>query len=207
MIVTVKDNVLTATRVEELTAAVATRVRSLRGGRGWSLDELAGRSGVSKGMLVQIEAARTNPSIGTLCRIADAFGVTMTLLLEPPGDRGVEVRDLDRAAVLWTGPAGGSARVLAGVAGANVAELWHWELAAGEEHQSPDHAPGTCEVIHVLAGVLTVTVAGTSYDVRAGQTIEYLADRPHSYRNGGRGTCRAEMMVTLPTGEHDRRTR
>lgn len=235
MIVTVKDNVLTATgppsvppsvpprvppagppaappsrsrpgTAEQLTAAVAARVRSLRTGRGWSLDELAGRSGVSKGMVVQIEAARTNPSLGTLCRIADAFGVSMTLLLEPARERSVHVADVDDAPVLWQGPAGGSGRLLGGIAEANVAELWHWELAPGEEHVSPDHAPGTRELIHVVAGTLTVTVDGTPYVVRAGQTIDYLADRPHAYRNSGRSGCRLEMLVALPTGEHDRRT-
>jgi transcriptional regulator with XRE-family HTH domain len=204
--VTAKDNELTdASSAELLTAAVAARVRSLRTGRAWSLDELAGRSGVSKGMLVQIEAARTNPSLGTLCRIADAFGVSMTLLLEPANERTVHVVDVVDAPKLWRGPDGGSGRLIGGVAGANVAELWTWELAPGEEHISPDHAPGSRELVHVLSGALTVTIDGTSYVVHSGQTIEYLADRQHAYRNGGRALCRMEMLFTLPTGEHDRR--
>jgi transcriptional regulator with XRE-family HTH domain len=206
MIVTVKDNELTElTKAQQLTAAVAARVRSLRTGRGWSLDELAGRSGVSKGMLVQIEGSRTNPSLGTLCRIADAFGVSMTLLLEPAVARSVHVAEVADAPPLWRGPGGGSGRLLGGVSGANVAELWTWELAPGEEHTSPDHAPGTRELIHVLAGTLTVVVDGTPYEVRAARTIDYAADRPHAYGNAGRVTCRLEMLVTLPMVEHDRR--
>ena len=202
---TVSSGTVSSGTAEQVTAAVAARIRSLRTARGWSLDELAGRSGVSKGMLVQVEAARTNPSIGILCRISDAFGVTMTLLIEPPNERAAQLARVDDAPRLWAGPDGGSGRLLAGVAGAHVAELWHWQLAAGEEHHSPDHAPGSREVIHVLSGTLTVIVDGTGYEVRAGWTIEYLADRPHAYRNGGRGTCRLEMLVTLP-GEHDRRS-
>lgn len=214
MIVTVKDNVLTATTpaatpspgtAEQLTAAVAARVRGLRAARGWSLDELAGRSGVSKGMLVQVEAARTNPSLGTLCRISDAFGVTMSLLLEPPTDRAVHLARVADAPQLWSGPAGGSGRLLGGVGDANVAELWTWQLSAGEVHGSPDHAPGTRELIHVLSGELTVIVDGTPYVVPAGHTIDYLADRPHEYRNSGSTACTLEMLVTLPVGEHDRR--
>jgi quercetin dioxygenase-like cupin family protein len=202
--VTAKDNELTDERIERLTAAVAGRVRSLRAARGWSLDELAGRSGVSKGMLVHIEGARTNPSLGTLCRICDAFGVSMTLLLEPDSHRAVRIADVAASPALWQGPHGGSGRLIGGVTSANVAELWHWELAAGESHDSPDHAPGCRELIHVLAGTLTLTVDGTPYVVEAGQSIEYLADRPHSYRNADRSVCRLEMMVTLPVGEHDR---
>ena len=67
--------------VARVTTAVAQHVRALRQSRGWSLDELSGRSGVSKGMVVQIEGNRTNPSVGTLSRLADAFGVTVLSLI------------------------------------------------------------------------------------------------------------------------------
>jgi transcriptional regulator with XRE-family HTH domain len=188
--------------VKEITAAVAGRVRGLRTARGWSLDELAGRSGVSKGMVVQVEAARTNPSVGTLCRLADAFGVTVADLLEPATQRRVQVKTDDLAPVLWRGPNGGTGRLLTGL---REVELWEWLIEPGEEHRSPDHAPGTRELLHVLSGSLLVTVDGTGYDVKSGQTIEFLADQPHAYRNDGRKTCRMAMVVAMPPGEHDRR--
>src|SRR4029077_11516550 len=55
--------------------ARADTARTLRGRKRWSLATLAERSHVSRGMLRQIEAARTNPSIGTLIQVANAFGV------------------------------------------------------------------------------------------------------------------------------------
>src|SRR5438105_2230811 len=50
--------------------SLASSLRSIRGSRGWSLEELARRSSVSRGMLLQIEGARTNASVATLSRIA-----------------------------------------------------------------------------------------------------------------------------------------
>lgn len=205
MILTVKDSELTDTRpgsahVGEVTAAVAQQVRGLRTARGWSLDELAGRSGVSKGMVVQIEAARTNPSIGTLCRLADAFGVTIGRLLEPASGRVVQVSSADTAPVLWHGDRGGFGRLLASLSDANCIELWEWRLAAGEHHPSADHAPGTRELLHVLAGGVTVTVDGNDYQVRSGQTIEFRADRWHAYGNGGTEPARLVMVVIMPPG-------
>jgi transcriptional regulator with XRE-family HTH domain len=196
----------TAGRVEAVTAAVAEHVRALRTGRGWSLDELAGRSGVSKGMVVQIEAARTNPSIGTLCRIADAFGVTIARLLEPGTQRTVHISTADDAPLLWQGDRGGIARLLGGVNDPDFVELWEWRLAPGERHTSTDHAPGTRELLHILAGVAVVTVDGVDHEVRAGQTIEFLADRQHAYRNDAEETVRLFMVVVMPSGEWDRRT-
>jgi transcriptional regulator with XRE-family HTH domain len=199
--VTVQDSVVT-----DVAQAVAGRVRALRQARGWSLDELAGRSGVSKGMVVQIENARTNPSIGTLCRIADAYGVSVPRLLEPLSDRRVDVRDAADAVHVWSGANGGFARILAHVTGRDFAEFWEWVLAPGDGHTSPEHPPGTREFLHILEGVATVTADGQDFEVAAGQTIDYVADKPHGYRNDGAVTARLLMVTFQPALEWDRRT-
>jgi transcriptional regulator with XRE-family HTH domain len=186
---------------------VAAQVHALRLVRGWSLDELAGRSGVSKGMVVQIEAARTNPSIGTLCRLADAFGVTIARLLEPGEERITRISAAADAPLLWRGDAGGFGRLLGGMSEPQFAELWEWRLEPGERHDSTDHAPATREVIHVLTGALVVTVDGADHDVPAGHTIEFRGDRAHGYRNDGAEPARLVMVVVMPPGEWDRRGR
>lgn len=202
---TVKDTPLTDT-VAALTAAVASHVRALRTARGWSLDELAGRSGVSKGMVVQIEAARTNPSVGTLVRIADAFGVTIARLLEPAEERTVRISSAEDAPKLWRGGEGGFGRLLRGMNDPSFVELWEWRFAPGERHTSENHMPGTREVLHVLEGSLTLTVDGVDHEVGSGQTIDFLADRPHTYRNDGADETRLVMLAIVPNTEWDRRT-
>ncbi len=186
--------------VAAVTAAVAHHVRSLRQARGWSLDELASRSGVSKGMVVQIEAARTNPSVGTLSRLADAFRVTIARLLEPAAERVVRVCGIDEAPTLWRGGHGGFGRMLAGVNDPDLVELWEWQLQPGERHDSPDHAVGTRELIHVLAGEVTVAVDGKDHLVRATETIDFPADRGHGYRNDTQVPVRMLMVVLMPPG-------
>ncbi|GIH20283.1 XRE family transcriptional regulator [Rugosimonospora africana] len=191
--------------VDAVTAAVAQHVRALRQARGWSLDELSGRSGVSKGMVVQIEGGRTNPSIGTLCRIADAFGVSVARLLEPDPPREVRVSDAAAAPLLWRGGKGGFARLLAGVNDPNFVEFWEWQLHPGDVHESPDHAPGTRELLHVLNSELIVTVAAADHRVRAGETIDFMGDEAHAYRNDADVPVRVLMVVVMPSGGFDRR--
>ncbi|MFI6133212.1 helix-turn-helix domain-containing protein [Micromonospora sp. NPDC051141] len=194
-------------RVGAVTAAVARQVRELRAARGWSFEELAGRSGVSKGMLVQIEGARTNPSIGTLCRVADAFGVSMARLLEPAEESTVRITRADQAPVLWRGAHGGVARLLSGLGEPDLVELWDWRMRPGEALHSPDHAHGTREILHVLDGAVTVTVDGVDHRVEAGETVEFHADREHGYRTAGDEPVRLMMVAVTPSGEWDRRTR
>lgn len=201
---TVEDTLLTDT-VAALTAAVAGHVRALRTARGWSLDELAGRSGVSKGMVVQIEGARTNPSVGTLVRIADAFGVTVARLLEPAEGRTVHISSASDAPQLWRGDQGGFGRLLRGTNDPNFVELWEWHFAPGELHTSADHTPGTREILHILEGTLTVTVDAAEHEVSTGQTIDFVADRQHSYHNKTKTPVRTVMVVAVPNQEWDRR--
>jgi transcriptional regulator with XRE-family HTH domain len=202
-------NILTAARDDArpaIASLVGERVRGLRTVRRWSLDELAGRSGVSKGMVVQIEAGRTNPSIGTLVRIADAFGVTIARLVEDIRPPDVRVSTREDYSVLWRGPSGGRATLFAGIDDPQFVELWEWVLEPGEEQISEDHAVGTREMAHVLTGVLTLVVGDTAFQVETGQTALYPGDVPHRYRNDGSEQTRVHMVVTMPPGEFDRRS-
>src|SRR6202030_4819023 len=91
----------------DLTTAVARTLQALRADRGWSLDQLAARSGVSKGVLVALEQGRSNPTLATLARIGDAFGVPVTQLVDVGGEPAVRIGSPDASRVLWRGPARG----------------------------------------------------------------------------------------------------
>ena len=79
---------------ERVTAQIGNRVRAARAQRGWTLDELAARSAVSRRLLVQIEHADANPSLGTLLKLAGALDVTLTdLVSEAAEDRAGRSRN------------------------------------------------------------------------------------------------------------------
>ena len=84
------------TEPPDVTVAVARTLQALRADRGWSLDQLAARSGVSKGVLVAVEQGRSNPNLATLAKIADAFGVPVTRLVDMSGEPAVHISDSGR---------------------------------------------------------------------------------------------------------------
>ena len=97
----------------DLTSTIARVLQSLRSERGWSLDELVLRSGVSKGVLVALEQGRSNPNLATLARIAEAFGVPVTRLLDVSDEPVVRITGPDQARTLWRGEAGGTGTIIA----------------------------------------------------------------------------------------------
>ena len=59
-----------------------TRIKELRDERGWTLEELAERTGLSVSQVNRIENDKRDPSMGSLTAIAGAFGVTASRLLD-----------------------------------------------------------------------------------------------------------------------------
>jgi transcriptional regulator with XRE-family HTH domain len=184
--------------VPDITTAVARTLQALRADRGWSLDQLAARSGVSKGVLVAIEQGRSNPNLATLARIGDAFGVPVTLLVDVGGEPTVKISSPDATRVLWRGPSGGTGVILGATDPPWAAELWRWEVMPGESFGGDAHAPATREMASVEAGSLTLTVAGERYTVTAGQCARFPASRPHRYSNEGDELVRFTMVVVIP---------
>ncbi|HYF34505.1 MAG TPA: helix-turn-helix transcriptional regulator, partial [Prosthecobacter sp.] len=81
---------------------VGRRVKKLRRDHGWSLEELAQSSGVSRSMLSEIEREKANPTLTVTFRIARAFGITLQDLIggvETPASKIQVIRARDRGQV------------------------------------------------------------------------------------------------------------
>jgi transcriptional regulator with XRE-family HTH domain len=181
---------------DDVNAAVGRNVRGHRTRLAWTLEDLAARSGVSKGMLSQVEQARTNPSVATICRLATALGVSVASLVEAPEMPSARVVRADEAVTLWTGSHEGSAaRLLVGSGTAQQVELWDVRMLPGDGYGSEAHPSGTRELLLVLEGELTLVLDGTPHRVGAGDAIAFVADRPHAYRNRGDVPLRYSLSV------------
>jgi transcriptional regulator with XRE-family HTH domain len=182
----------------DLTIAVARTLQALRADRAWSLDQLAARSGVSKGVLVALEQGRSNPNLATLARISDAFGVPVTRLVDVGGEPAVQISAPDSGRALWRGPSGGTGTILGATDPPWAMELWRWDLRPGETFGGEAHSPATREMVWVEAGVLTLTVAGERHEITPGQCARFPAGRPHRYTNEGTEPVQLTMVVLIP---------
>jgi quercetin dioxygenase-like cupin family protein/DNA-binding phage protein len=181
-----------------LSVAIGARVKDMRQERRWTLDQLAAAAGVSRRMVVNVEQGAANPSVGTLLRISDALGVGLPALVEQPLPKPVKVTRHGEGAALWTGTHGGRGVLVAGTAPPDVLELWDWTLGPGDRHASEAHTAGTKELLQILAGAVTVEVAGQSIVLELGDAVSFPGDVAHSYANLGAVAARFSLTVFEP---------
>jgi transcriptional regulator with XRE-family HTH domain len=183
---------------DDVAAAVGRNVRALRQQRRMTIDALAAAAGVSRGTVIQIETARGNPSIATLCNLATALRVGVGSLVDGDAAPRVTVRRADQAAPLWSSPAGSSAIFRIGTDPPDVVELWDWTLQPGDAFDGEAHPVGTAEVLSVLAGRLALRVGTTELELATGDTALFEAHAPHRYAGAGAEPVRFTMVVVQP---------
>lgn len=181
----------------ELGRRVADNLRAMRKARSMSLDDLARASGVSRAALSQIETCKSNPTVGILWKIAVGLGAPFAELL---GETASAIRVLRRGDVQALRSLDGKleSRPLTPPGASPYAELYELRLAARATHSAEAHAAGTQELVVVLGGVLRLHVGGEVYDLQAGDSIHFAADRAHAYENPGASEARYQNLIVYP---------
>jgi XRE family transcriptional regulator, regulator of sulfur utilization len=178
----------------ELGRRVAENLRGRRKARGLSLDDLARSSGVSRAALSQIETCKSNPTVGVLWKIAVGLGIPFAELIGAPRS-GVVVLRRNDSQVLRSSDGKLESRPLTPAGSSPLVELYELRLSARSTHASDPHAPGTHEMVIVLSGQLRMHVDEESYELGAGDSVAFAADRPHVYENPAGSEARYHNVI------------
>ena len=171
----------------EFVATVGRQIRHRRRQRGWSVQELSERAGVSRRMLTQIELGQANPSLVTVDHIAHALDTDFVSLAMAPTAPAQDTggHRAGTAVRVWSSDHGSEAVLLITTERSPRTELWRWRLAPGDTyHARPDRA-GAEELHEVHAGELIITTSGLALRVRAGEAGRIRSDQHYTYRNDG----------------------
>lgn len=178
-------------------SAVGRRIKALREAMGFSLRDLAERSGVSAPMLSQVERGETSPTLAVAEKIAAGLELTLSQLLRL--DEGEHVA-VSRAGERRRYERGGHRfEELTPPLPGQRADVSLHTLKAGATTGGPDdppmHEPGSRETAVVLAGVLALTVDGTRHELHAGDSVTFDADLPHHFENDGEEQARFLAVI------------
>jgi len=161
---------------------IVENLKNIRKLRGYSYDQLAQLTGVSKGMLSQIEKGESSPTVNTLWKIANGLQVSFSSLVEEKEPTVTVVRLHEKTAVTENDeqlqvypyfPFDSSKKF----------EVYFLELMPGCVHESERHHGSVEEYILVCDGEATISIQDVKYVLKKGDSMRFQASQSHTYAN------------------------
>lgn len=185
------------TSPEAINENLGKRVKKLRADRGWSLEELATASGVSRSMLSEIEREKANPTLTVTFRIARAFGLTLQELIESAESSASKIQVIranDRAQV-YRSDKQCEIRTLSPLNLEKDVEFYEVRLRPGGALRSQPHFEGTREFLTVEEGTVRIESDQDAEDLAKGDSGTYRVDVPHAIVNTGKDEALVFLVV------------
>jgi transcriptional regulator with XRE-family HTH domain len=156
----------------EIEQVVRTRLRSLRGTLGLSLDELAARTNLSPSTISRVETGKRTISLDVLLPLATALHVGLDALLDVRSDEDVVIRpapDSSGGRTTW---------LLSRPTGSTIAVKMRLEPARRVEEQRvhPGH-----DWFFVIAGLVRLSLGEREIVVQTGEAAEFATMTPHAF--------------------------
>ena len=175
--------------MDDLSHRLALRVRLERDGRGWSLADLAERSGVSKATISKIERSEVSPTAVVLVRLASAFDLTMAGLMlraEGQGNRHSKAGEQP----VWRDPETGYLRKQVFNRPDHPIEMVRVELPARQIVTLPASSYAHIrQVVWVLAGALVIIEAGERHLLGTGDCLGFGPPAEVTFANETASPC------------------
>jgi transcriptional regulator with XRE-family HTH domain len=179
-------------------------IQRLRKAYNLSLSELSEQSGVAKSIISQIERNETNPTLATIWRLSQALDISIERVLATVDDEPfIEKSSRTDTPILVSDD--GKMR-LAIIGWIKTIEWLQWYDLTSEPGgvlDSDPHQRGSVESLSVLEGEFEVEVGGVVQRAKAGESLRYRSDHPHTVRCVSDAPGRATMVCILKAAVMD----
>jgi transcriptional regulator with XRE-family HTH domain len=180
---------------------IAGRVRQLRAERGLALEALAEASGVSRSMISLIERGESSPTAVVLEKLATGLGVPLATLFDAPATASGPVsRRADQTE--WRDPGSGYLRRNVSPGGfPSPIQIVEVTLPPGARvaYETGLRTGITHQQVWVLQGVIEIVLGDERHELRTGDCLAMVLDRPIAYRNPT--TKPARYCVVIVAGQ------
>jgi transcriptional regulator with XRE-family HTH domain len=179
---------------------IGPKIRALRSKKLLSLVQLGEHTGLSASLLSKIERGQLVPTLPTLHRIAQVFGVGLEHFFVDTSERPTVavVRKKDRLRLPNRPDEESPAYFFESLdfpVTDRKMEAYYAEFKAHAKPMQP-HQHAGAEIIYVVTGQLVVNIDGEDTMLGQGDSIYFDSSFPHSYRQHGRAVCSAVVVVT-----------
>ncbi|MFP3846183.1 helix-turn-helix domain-containing protein [Priestia filamentosa] len=174
----------------------STNVKHARKSKGYTLEELSEKSGVSRSMLSQIERGDKNPTINIASQIAEALGETISSLLGEEEKRSVSIIRSNERLVYKDGKTKFERHLLSPPAN-DVEFILNKLPSLKETGIFPPHKKGVEEYIYVAKGKLQIQLGEEPqiYTLEEGDSLYFEADVNHRFVNLSEEECNYFLII------------
>ena len=172
---------------EDLDSRIARRLSALRAERGWTLEALAAKTGISRATLSRLERGELSPTAVLLNKLCSEYGWTASrLMAEAESGPPTVIRAADQVA--WKDPESGYVRrILSPPHPSLKGELVEVQIPAGATvSYDVSPLPGLEHHLWILEGVLSLEVEGAVYRLEKGDCVRYVLKGPSRFVCGKR---------------------
>lgn len=187
----------------DINTRIATRLRELRDMRGYSLDALAERSGVSRSNISLIERGQSSPTAVVLDKLAIGLGVALASFFDDARADAQAPSPLIRVAdqPVWQDPASGYVRRQLSPPARSALQLVDVVFPPGQRValDSAVHDANIQQQVWMIEGAMEITVGETHWRLEMGDCLAMQLDQPIVFHNPTRAQARYLVaLATLP---------
>jgi transcriptional regulator with XRE-family HTH domain len=177
-------------------AVLGERVRELRLDKSMTLKALAAASGLSAGMLSQIENNLVDPSLATLRKLATVFDSSIAALFTEPNTAAVHISTPSTRRMI--GSRTGEVQYERLTPGRGDLEVLKTDIPPGHSSSSEAWGHPSSECVYVVRGIFTIEVDGETYELAEQQSITFDSRLQHRYMNLSDSVTTILIAVTPP---------
>ncbi|MCZ7911529.1 XRE family transcriptional regulator [Agrobacterium leguminum] len=181
--------------MDKVDERLGARIKIERELRGWSLTELAKRSGVSRAMIHKVERGDASPTAMLLARLSGAFEISMsTLMVRAEMQEGMLLRKGQQP--VWVDPVTGYVRTHVSPRSSTPIDVIDVTFPPGKQSSFPASSYAHRKhLVWVLQGQLVFIEGGTRHEMQEGDCLELGPPNDCTFVNETASECRYAVIV------------
>jgi transcriptional regulator with XRE-family HTH domain len=186
--------------VDRIILKLGEKIKTLRMEKGWSLQDLAEKSGISAAGIHKIESNGIIPTITTMMKIADALGKKVSYFIEEEReDKDVVFVPAGRREAIFTFKKGLD---LQGISAKKYGDFMMTaaysvvEIGASSGKKPMSHRGE--ELVYCLQGRMEFKVKDKIYILTPGDSLHFRTHQEHSWKNVGNVQAKLLWVLAVP---------
>lgn len=185
-------------QVDRIVSKLGEKIKTLRTEKGWSLQDLAKRSGISAAGIHRIESNGIIPTITTMMKISDALGKRVSFFIEEKDEDSVFVSAGKRESI-FTFKKGLDLQCVSAKKYGDFIMTAAYAIAeiGASSGKKPMSHRGE-ELVYCIQGKMEFQVNGKIYILNPGDSLHFRTHAEHKWKNIGDVRAKLIWVLAVP---------